>query len=116
MNFERKGVISLWLFREPADPADADKDVLQYFAGVDYYDLDDQEGVVREVPTPIADLLAPLSYSESFQSEAAAAGDRLGVAEAFGVLAQYDFAYDTAAVARPIARDPMFLGTFAWHA
>jgi len=107
--------MSLWLFREADDPANADKDVLQHFAGVDHYDVDSQEGVVREVPTPIADLLAPLSYSDSFRTEAAVAARRMGVNNAFGVLAQFDFAYDPAAVTRPVARDPMFLGRFSWH-
>jgi hypothetical protein len=115
-SFEKKGVISLWLFREPENPADAKKDVLKHFAGVDHYDLDSQEGVVRESQTPIAELLGPLSFSESFRVQAAEAARKVGAPLAYGVLAQYDFEYDPGVFARPVAPDPMFLGTFPWHA
>src|SRR5215472_970198 len=101
-SFEQPGTVSLWLFREPENPSDVDKDVLQEFCGVDYYDSDSTEGVVREAPTAAASLIKPLSYSASFLDVAVAAAVRLGVTEAYGVLAQYDFAYDPTQVERPV--------------
>ena len=44
-NFEQDGVVSVWAFRDAEDPADTDKDVLKDMCGVDYYDLDSQEGI-----------------------------------------------------------------------
>lgn len=61
--FNRAGVVSLWLFREPEDPADAGKDVLRDFCGVDDYDMDDQEGAVSDSPTELRTLVEQLSYS-----------------------------------------------------
>ncbi len=109
------GIVSLWLFREPEDPADVGKDVLKDFCGVDYYDLDFQEGVYEEAPTGVRSLIGRLSYSASFLDGAVAEAEWLGVSKAYGVIAQFDFAYDPAKVNRPIARDPVFLGCFPWH-
>lgn len=115
-NFEQKGVVSVWVFREDEDPADAEKDVLQDFCGVDYYDLDDQEGDLgRDGPQPLASLLSQLSFSGSFIHDAMAAADRMGINEAYGVIVQFDFAYDPSKVTRPISRDPVFIGYFDWH-
>jgi hypothetical protein len=114
-SFDMPNIVSLWLFREPEDPADAGKDVLKDFCGVDYYDLDQQEGMVREAPAGIHSLLEPLSYSVSFLDEALAGAGRLGITEAYGVLAQFDFAYNPVEVTRPVAHDPIFLGCFQWH-
>ncbi len=114
-SFDKPGYVSLWLFREPEDPADAGKNILRDFCGVDSYDLDQTEGVIREIPAPIRSLVEPLSYSVSFLDEALAAAQRLGITAAFGVLAQFDFAYNPVDVTRTVARDPIFLGCFLWH-
>jgi hypothetical protein len=113
--FEQPGVVSLWLFRQPENPADAGKDILKEMCGVDSYDIDFREGVEHDAPKPVAQLLELLSYSASFRESAIAAAERLNVTEAYAVVAQYDFAYDPARATRPVARDPMFLGTFAWR-
>ena len=112
---EQPGVVSLWLFRELEDPADAGKDILKELCGVDSYDPDFQEGVNHDAPKPVSELLEPLSYSASFRELATSAAERLRVAEAYAVVAQYDFAYDPARVTKPVVKDPIFLGTFAWH-
>jgi hypothetical protein len=115
VSLEQPGTVSLWVFCEPEDPADVGKDVLRVLCGVDYYDLDQQEGVVRDEPLAVRSLLDQLSYAASFGADAAAAAQKLGIAKAYGVLAQFDFAYDPRLVSRPIARDPTFLGCFPWH-
>jgi hypothetical protein len=114
-SFDQPGFVSLWLFQMSEAPADAEKDVLKDFCGVDSYDVDQQEGVVKEALTRIRLLIDPLSYSMSFIEEAVAAAEGLDIAEAYGVLAQYDFAYDPAEVARPVASDPIFVGCFQWR-
>lgn len=114
--FEREGVVSIWVFLDEEDPADAEKDVLKDFCGVDYYDIDFQEGDTnREGRQPLASLLGQLSYSGSFIQNALVAADRIGIKEAYGVIAQYDFAYDPSKVTKPISKDPLFIGYFDWH-
>ena len=49
--FEQKGVVSVWVFREDEDPANAEKDVLMDLCGVDYYDNDDTEGNISRDET-----------------------------------------------------------------
>ena len=115
VNFEREGVVSIWLFRKREDPSDADKDVLREFCGVEYYDVDSQEGVARDEPQPVASLLGQLSYSGSFIDDALIASGRMGITEAFGVLAQFDFAYDPNRATGAVSADPVFVGVFAWH-
>lgn len=115
VSFERKGVVSVWVFCEPVNPADARKDVLKEMCGVDYYDLDFQSAMSEETLTPLHALIEPLSYSESFIEEAIKAAQRLGIANALEVIAQYDFAYDPRKVTKPIAKDPVFIGYFHWH-
>lgn len=114
-SFEKPGVVSVWLFLEPENPSDRNKDVLRDLCGVDSYDLDQQEGIAPESPTPVGALLQPLSYSESFAADAADAAERMGIMQAYAVIAQFDFAYERAKVTRRVAPDPMFLGWFNWH-
>jgi hypothetical protein len=115
MPFEREGVVSLWVFMKDEDPDDFEKDVLKSFCGVESYEIDSQEGVVSKDLQPISQLLEQLSYSESFASAASAAAHSLGIAEAYGVIAQFDFAYDPKAVTKPIAVEPVFIGSFPWR-
>ncbi len=79
-NFEQDGVVSIWAFLEEENPADADKDVLVEFCGVDDYDVDFQEGDSnREGKQPLASLLSQLSYSQSFIDAAVAAAKKKGI-------------------------------------
>jgi hypothetical protein len=115
-NFEQKGVVSIWVFREEKDPANAEKDVLMDLCGIDYYDNDDTEGnISTEGFQSLVSLISPLSYSDSFIQDAMAAAERMEIEEARGVMVQFDFAYDPNKVTKPISRDPIFIGYFGWH-
>ncbi|HWG45497.1 MAG TPA: hypothetical protein VN688_22225 [Gemmataceae bacterium] len=114
IGFEKKGQVSLWAFlKEPAE----DVDLMRELCGVDYYDLDDQEGNFSEDGklTPLRQLISPLSYANSFIDEAERAAKDLRITESIGVMAQYDFAYDPTKITRQMAPDPIFLGSFPWH-
>lgn len=115
MSQEQKGVVSIWAFLKPEDPADKDMDVLKDFAGVDSYDIDSQEGAISDSEVPLVSLIEKLSYSASFVDEAMAAAKRMNIESGYGVIAQYDFAYDPSKVQKPIRRDPVFIGYFPWH-
>jgi hypothetical protein len=115
VTFEQDGVVSVWVFLEKENPADAGKDVLKDFCGVEYYDLDAQEGIVVDDPLPLESLMRQLSYSESFIDEAMQAATRVGITKALGVLVQFDFAFDPTEIPGPIAKDPLFLGYFDWN-
>jgi hypothetical protein len=90
VNSEHEGVVSVWVFRERENPYDTRKDVLRDLCGVDYYDIDAQEGATSKDPGPLASLLIQLSYSNSFIGDALNAAERMGIREAFGVIVQFD--------------------------
>lgn len=113
--FERDGKVSIWLFRNAEDPADAGKDILKEFCGVDRYDSDFQEGAYFKEPTILRSLIVNLSYSDSFIDSVLSVTDRLRIQEAFGVIAQFNFEYDPTKVEQPISDDPTFIGSFDWH-
>ena len=114
-DFEQEGVVSIWVFQDQEDPVDADKDVLKDLCGVDYYEIDSQEGVTNDHPQPLSSLMSQLSYSGSFIQDALNAAKRMGIMEAYGVMVQFDFAYDPSKVTRQISKDPAFIGYFGWH-
>jgi hypothetical protein len=114
-NFEQNGVVSVWVFREPLDPANSETDVLKEFCGVDYYDIDFQEGAMFDEMLPLSSLLRDVSYSSSFLDEAIRAAESRGVKGGYGIVTQLDFAYDPSKVTKPVAKDPVFLGCFKWH-
>jgi hypothetical protein len=89
--------------------------LLRDLCGVDHYDLDSQEINVddkRWQQQPVATLLGPISYSESFVDNVVAAARDRGFAKALYVIVQYEFTYDPKKVKRKIASDPIFLGVF----
>ena len=114
-SFRQDGVVSVWVFREEENPADAEKDVLQDFCGVEYYDIDSQEGATFDQMQPLNSLLEQLSYSNSFIDKAIGAAEQMGIRDAYGVLAQFDFAYDPTRVTKLVSSDPVFIGYFDWH-
>jgi hypothetical protein len=114
-NFEQDGAVSVWVFREAENPADADKDVLKDFCGVDYYDIDSQEGTIADDLQPLSSLVSQLSYSSSFIHDTLNAAERMGIKDAYGVIVQFDFAYDPSKVTKQIASAPVFIGYFNWH-
>jgi hypothetical protein len=115
-DFEREGVVSVWVFPNEVDRADAQEDVLMELCGVEEYDLEFQEVVPSsDGPETLASLFGPVSYSSSFIHEALSAADRLGINEAFGVVVQFDFAYDPTKVRKPVAKNPVFIGYFHWE-
>jgi hypothetical protein len=64
----------------------------------------------------IGSLVEPLSYSDSFLSEAVRAAKSKNIEVARWVLAQFDFKYDPSVVVRSIAADPVFIGYFPYAA
>ena len=64
---------------------------------------------------PLSSLLDQLSYSSSFIKDALNAAGRMGIKEVYGILAQFDYAYDPSQVSKEVAKDPVFIGYFDWH-
>ena len=114
-DFERDGKVSIWVFRKPENPEDAEKDVLKDVCGVDSYDSDFQKWKCCVEPVLLLSLLAELSYSGSFVDAALAAAHELKLETALGVIAQFNFEYDPSKVCKPFSDDPLFLGAFDWH-
>lgn len=111
--FEEDGVVSLWVGQVKVAPG---SNFLRDLYRVDDYDPDNQECIVQASATPIVDLIAELSYSESFRDAALAAAEQLRMSSPLWIMAQYDFAYDPAAVQLiDWPAEPKFLGTFAWN-
>jgi hypothetical protein len=114
--FERDGVVSIWIGLNPGD-VDGDVDVLQGLCGVGYYRADDQEGNSFDFElTDLSDLMRDLSYSESYIISAIDAARIKGHERARWVIVQYDFDYRPEGVKRPIANDPIFIGSFPYVA
>jgi hypothetical protein len=115
MTHDCSGKVSLWIFRQKQDSADAGKDILKELAGVESYDLDFQDIVIGDSPRPLRELMGQLSCSDSFIDEAITTALRRQIDVGYGVVAQYDFIYVPNDVAKPIEHDPEFLGSFSWH-
>jgi hypothetical protein len=113
--FERRGVLSIWVSSRPI-LGRTTTDVLQDLCGVGYYNLDDQESNARTEEVPLEVLLAEISYSGSFISEAIKSAIFRQVKSARWVVVQFDFASDPSRVSRPISSDPLFLGVFSYAA
>jgi hypothetical protein len=111
-SFQRDGVCSVWLGTTPAGTYEPNVDILQDLCGVGYYSLDNQEVMVLDKESSIAELLADLSYSKSFVDEVTRAAEPKG--RGHWIVVQYDFAYDPARVKRKPASDPRFLGVFPY--
>lgn len=113
-SFEKTGVVSIWA---GIDKPDGEADVLKDLCGVEFYDLDCQEGAVADdwKPVDVGTLLCQLSYSESFADEAISASQAKGVGKARWVVMQLDFAYELDKVEKQIAVDPVFIGCFEWE-
>jgi hypothetical protein len=112
--FQKKGRVSIWVGRHRCDPT---VDLLKDLCGVSSYDLDSQECLVDDetwANQPIKQLLQKLSYCDSFLAKALDTAQALNISEALYVVAQFDFAYDPKKVEKPIAPDPLFLGSFRW--
>ncbi len=114
-DFEQEGVVSLWAFLKPENPADVNKDVLLDFCAVEDYDADFQEGVLCEEQQPIADLVFQLSGSKSYLDDVVRVAARKGIEKAYGIIAQFDFAYDPTKITKKVAADPVFIGYFPWN-
>lgn len=112
--FDKKGLVSVWvgLSGKRGIP---NLDILQDLCGVGYYRLSDQESFNNGFQlVDLRELLAPASYSESFLDVALTTASKRGLEQARSVTLQYDFAYDPAEVERPIADDPIFIGSFPY--
>src|SRR5579872_2361596 len=101
VSFLQEGMVSLWVFRKRLNPASTGGDVLGNLCGVDYYNTDFQDMATSEDVQPLASLLSQISDANSFLDEAVVAAERIGVKEAYGVIAQFDFAYEPSKVTRP---------------
>ena len=114
VSFEKTGVVSIWA---GVDKPDSEADILKDLCGVEFYDLDFQEGAVADdwKPVDIGSLIRQLSYSESFADEAIGAAQSKGIDKARWVVMQLDFAYELDKVEKQVAADPVFLGCFEWE-
>jgi hypothetical protein len=111
--FEKDGVVSIWVGLTDGEDDLVEFDVLQDLCGVGYYDLASQEGNCFDYKrVSLKELLDEMSYSNSFISEALKAAQKKGLSEGLWVTLQYDFEYDPARVERKISKDPVYLGSF----
>jgi len=115
-DFEKKGVVSIWLGLEDIKKEDEELDVLQNFCGVGYYNLDDQENNTFDFKdTKIQDLLKDISYSESFINDAVKKAEEKNIQKAKWIIVQYDFKYNPNKINVQISNEPMFLGVFDYE-
>jgi hypothetical protein len=115
MGMYESGVVSVWFALDPIE-GNEKRDVLKDLCGVEYYDIDSQEGYAHDNLElgPLDGLLRPLSYSGSYMAEAIDAARSMGIRAARWVTVQYDFAYDPTKAIRPVATDPRFVGYFPY--
>ena len=113
--FEHKGWVSVWLGTTPA-PTGGNIDTLQDLCGVGYYELSDQESHNSSSAVPVGQLFEKISYAATFLTAVLAAAQRMDIATAFWMTAQFDFAYDKSKVRRPISEQPVFIGAFRFSA
>lgn len=114
--FEQQDIVSVWLGMLGGEH-DTEADVLQDLCGVGYYRLDDQE--IHHVDfkqLPVEQLISALSYSDSFLVQTVEAATKRSIHAAKWVLVQYDFNYNPIKVQRPVAADPIFIGSFPYIA
>jgi len=115
-DFERPGVVSVWLGTEPPGDVDPNLDVLQDLCGVGYYSLDSNEVNVLDAASPIEAMFGPMSYSESYLPAVLKAATKRGITTCWWAVAQYEFKYVPKRVKRAIAPQPVFLGVFKYVA
>jgi hypothetical protein len=112
MSFNKKGVVSIWVGQTPAKSG---SDFLRDGFGIEDYDLDFQDCIVADCVSPIRDLSARLSYSNSFLEPLLQRASGLGITSGLWVLAQYDFDYDPNRSGVKVPVEPAFIGSFSWH-
>lgn len=102
--------ISIWISKDIVKETGEDElDILRDLCGVEEYDEDMQEiYFVDGEMSKVEDLLAPLSFSDSFKDSVLAKCESLGIAEGGYILAQYDFVYDK----KVLSDEIIFIGTF----
>lgn len=109
------GMASVWLGLENGEYPDG-TEVMTDLCGLESYDVDRSEGFASDDGTPIAvaDLLLPLSFSQSYARAAIQLAAKLGIHKAVWSVVQFDLAYDPALITRPIANEPTFIGYFPY--
>lgn len=111
--FEKTGFVSIWLQLKRRN-TDESLDALQDLCDVGYYKIDDQESNTLGIEAVVDLLLKDISYSASFSDHVVSKANAIGIASAYWVLAQFDFAYDPSRVARSISDDLVFIGVFPY--
>jgi hypothetical protein len=112
---ERRGVVSLWVFREQGDPRDDEKDVLKTLCGVDYYDPDFQEGVIVEVETPLRDPAGPAFLREVVRGRGDERGAKAGGGTGLRRPRTIGIRVRPAVGDQTDREGPRLLGVFDWH-
>lgn len=111
----KKRRVSIWVGKARIPP---EIDVLKELCGVKSYNLDDQEINVDDESwkqQSIENLLAELSYSESFSDQVIAECKKRRIAKALYIVAQFDFEFDPKPTAKKRKESPEFLGVFDWN-
>jgi hypothetical protein len=113
IDFEQQGIVSLWVGQIRVAEG---SNFLHDGYGVDFYEPDQQECLIEDSPQPLAEILAQLSYAESFRDAALAAAKRKKISTCLWIMAQYDFAYDPQLPGlKTLPQEPVFLGSFAYE-
>jgi len=113
ISFEKEGWISVW---SGMSAEDREQDILKSFCGIDYYDVDFQEILVAPDWEVIdsTQLFERLSFADSYLDKLIHAATTKGLVKCRYVVAQFNFKYDPKKVTKPIAPDPVFVGTFRY--
>lgn len=129
-DFERAGVVSVWLahvphaeipedyFHEPYGEGEDDDPWNDFSSdfGFGYYDHDFVEAAGTEgfQPGPITDVLDGCSYATSFVDAVATAAAKLGLSESSFAWLMFDFAYDPTRARKSQSACLTFVGAFPY--
>lgn len=115
MSFEKRGVLSLWLFVEK--PESLEDSLLEDQFGVTYYNRDLLEvgGSDDWDEMPLEEVFQPMSVSNSWSAQALAAAKSHGLTKCRRAFIVLNFAYDPEVAGVKFPADPHFLGVFEFQ-
>ena len=115
MSFEKRGVLSLWLFSDIHDSLE--DSLLADSFGIDDYneDLLEVGGSDTWDEMPLDHVLEPMSLSGSWMEDAVRAANLLGLTTCRRAFIILNFAYDPQAAGVELPDDPTFIGVLKFR-
>ncbi len=111
---EKRGVLSLWVFREIRE--DLDDSILEEEYGVDDYneELLELGGSDDWEETPLRDVLSEMSLFESWSDQAVEKASKLGITKCRKAFIILNYNYNPKVVTK-LPDDPVFIGSFKFN-